>query len=478
VSPASDRDAAVHYRFGPFVLSPARRLLLRDGTEVRLIPRYFDLLRLLIERRDEAVHRQEIFDRVWADVIVSDGALSQAIRTLRRALGDDPREPVFIRTVSRHGYQFVYPDLIVEPAGPPAGNVAPRGETSAAAALPSPGVTRASEAVRQADDPFEPLVRRLLDPLAGDEERRDAAEQLHALGTAEALRRMDARPGHEQGRAILRDARWDVPGAGYVPFAGGVGLLRSVASIVWLRLGCAWRLASRRWAAAAGGGAAAGVIGGAVGGFALLVLPGSLAPAGVVISLALVGAVAGAAGGAGVGAGLAAAEALVRSERALALVLCGAAGGGAAGGLTHAVSRMLLTTMFGRDLPSLGGGPEGLVLGAAAGLGYALATARVQGGGMATPHGRERVRTAVTTGVLCAAAGLLLALWDRHLVAASLDAMADRFVGSSVGLTPIARALGEGDLRPITRTLVSGLEGFLFGSGLVLGLTRRTLPRR
>ena len=72
------------------MLSPARRELLRDGVEVRLIPRYFDLLRLLVERRDEAVHRQEIFDRVWADVIVSDGALSQAIRTLRRALGDDP----------------------------------------------------------------------------------------------------------------------------------------------------------------------------------------------------------------------------------------------------------------------------------------------------------------------------------------------------------------------------------------------------
>ena len=85
------------------MLSPAQRLLLRDGSEVRLIPRYFDLLRLLIERREAAVHRQEIFDRVWPDVIVSDGALSQGIRTLRRALDDDPREPVFIRTVSRHG---------------------------------------------------------------------------------------------------------------------------------------------------------------------------------------------------------------------------------------------------------------------------------------------------------------------------------------------------------------------------------------
>ena len=93
--------ARLRYRFGELTASPSRRLLLRHGVEVPLIPRYFDLLLLLLERRHEAVTRQEIFDRVWSDVVVSDGALSQAIRTLRRTLGDDVREPVFIRTVSR-----------------------------------------------------------------------------------------------------------------------------------------------------------------------------------------------------------------------------------------------------------------------------------------------------------------------------------------------------------------------------------------
>ena len=82
----------MRYRFGRFVLSPARRVLCEDGREVALIPRYFDLLRLLVEQRDRAVTRQEIFDRVWADVVVSDGALTQAIRTIRRVLDDDPRE--------------------------------------------------------------------------------------------------------------------------------------------------------------------------------------------------------------------------------------------------------------------------------------------------------------------------------------------------------------------------------------------------
>ena len=64
--------------------------------------------------RDEAVHRRDIFDRVWSDVVVSDSASSQAIRTLRRTLGEDPREPRFIRTVSRHGYRFAFPDVIEE----------------------------------------------------------------------------------------------------------------------------------------------------------------------------------------------------------------------------------------------------------------------------------------------------------------------------------------------------------------------------
>ena len=91
-----------------------QRQLFRNGRSLPLIPRYFDLLVLLIARRPTAVSRREIFDHVWTDVVVSDGALSQAIRTLRRTLDDDSREPLFIRTVSRHGYSFVFTDVVEE----------------------------------------------------------------------------------------------------------------------------------------------------------------------------------------------------------------------------------------------------------------------------------------------------------------------------------------------------------------------------
>ena len=102
------------YRFSGHTLSPARRTLVREGRELPLIPRCFDLLVLLIERRNEALTRREILDAVWSDVVVTDGALSQAVRILRRTLGDDPREPTFIRTVQRHGYRFVC-DVVEEP---------------------------------------------------------------------------------------------------------------------------------------------------------------------------------------------------------------------------------------------------------------------------------------------------------------------------------------------------------------------------
>ena len=150
------------YRFANFSLSPRRRLLLRDGRELPLIPRYFDLLVFLIERRHEAVHAAR-FDRVWNDVIVSDSALSQAIRTLRRALDDDPREPRFIRTVSRHGYQFVFTNVVEEsdsdggvPRAPLAALVGPRlrqaaGSTPCSGRVSQAAVSRAFSRVPQAD---------------------------------------------------------------------------------------------------------------------------------------------------------------------------------------------------------------------------------------------------------------------------------------------------------------------------------------
>lgn len=460
------------YRFAGFTLSPARRQLLRDGREVPLVPRYLDLLLLLLERRDEAVHRREIFDRVWSDVVVSDGALTQAVRTLRRALGDDTREPRFLRTVSRHGYQFVFPEVAEEPDGGPV-----EAAGGAGAPLPALGATPPPAGQDPGQDAVEDALSRLLrpGPLLDDDERREAAEALHALSTAEALRRLDARPGHARARALLRDARFDVPGAGDVPLLGAPGGFEAAGLLVGMRLRRAVRLAGARWTSAAAGGAAAGILAGVAGGLALMAAPDSHVASRVIVALALVGALVGAIGAAGVGAGLAAAEALARSWRGPALIALGSLGGGAVGASAHVIGRWTLEDVFGHPLSAVGGGFEGIVLGAAAGLGYALATWRPDGG-MASPRGGARLWTAALTGLCCAVAAVVLSRAGGHLSGVSLDVLARSFRGSQVGLAPLARLFGEEGVGPRTAAVLGAFEGLLFGGGLALGLTRR--PRR
>jgi DNA-binding winged helix-turn-helix (wHTH) protein len=437
------------FRFGELTLSPSQRRLLRGSRELPLIPRYLDLLLLLVRRRQEAVHRQEIFDAVWSDVIVSDSALTQAIRTLRRTLGDDPREPRFIRTVSRHGYQFVFPE-VVEEAEP----------------LPPPPST----------DRVEGALELLLRPATGsfedDEARAEAAEALHEAGTEAALARLADRPGHERARAYLREARWEVEGAGPVPLLGTPGGLRALFILFHLRLTRARRLVEKRWLSASAGGAVAGLAAGALGGTALWLGPRSQATGIVPVVLGLLGMIVGGLGAAGVAAGMAVAEALVRSFRVTSLALFGALGGGAVGGAAHLLGQWTVQGLFGRDLSPLGGGFEGFVIGGAAGLGYALATPHTEGG-LATPHGGRRLRTAGLTGLAAAVAAAFLAATGSHLGAMSLDFMARSFPGSQVSLDPLAHWLGEETPGPATRIAIGAGEGLLFGFGLAWGLTRR-----
>ncbi len=445
------------YRFGEFTLSPSRRSLRRGGREVALIPRYLDLLVLLVERREVALHRREILDRAWADVVVSDGALSQAIRTLRRTLGEDGGRS-FIRTVSRHGYQFVCSVVEDEDDG-----------RDLPSAVLQPPVPPAGPAERMAD----PLAR-LLDPAATDEARRDAAEELHALGTAEVLRRLGRGPGHARAWAYLRDSRWDVAGAGPVPLLGPPAGPAAWAALAGLRLVRALRLAGSRWASASAGGVVAGAVAGLLGGLAMAALGGSTDPS-LLGALALVGALVAGAGAAGVGSGLAAAEVLVRSWRVPTLAVLGAVGGGLVGVVSHRLASSLLDSLFGVGRPEIGGGFEGLCLGAAAGFGFGFATRRVVGGA-AAPRGRARLVTVLATALACAfAAGLVSAAGGR-LGAPSLDAIVAGFPGTRVRLDVLGRLFGEDGLGPRTRVALGVGEGLLFGAGLAAGLTRR--PRR
>ena len=229
-------------------------MLVHDGHERPLIPRYFDLLVFLIERRHEAVHRRDIFDRVWNDVVVSDSALSQAIRTIRRTLGDDSREPRFIRTVSRHGYRFVFPDVLEEEDDdewPDHRTPAGRRRTGRRAGRRS---VRASPAARDRASRPTPATKKI-----------SAKPPSFCTRSArhEALQRLGTRPRHAFARALLRDTRWETADAGRVPILGQPAPIAAAAALVSLRLRRAARIAAARWAGASAGGGLAGVVGGA-----------------------------------------------------------------------------------------------------------------------------------------------------------------------------------------------------------------------
>jgi len=452
------------YRFGEFIVSPRRRALARQNVELALIPRYFDLLVYLIEHRHEAVHRRDIFDHVWQDVVVSDSALSQAIRTIRRTLGDDSREPRFIRTISRHGYRFVFDGVVEEPD-----DVALSGARGLSRAAPESTVLATQPP--EVADAFGPLLARITESTNDDESQREAAEMLHALGTAEALRRLGTRPHHAFARALLRDTRWDLPNAGEVAILGGPSPVSVSVSLIEIRLRRAARIVAARWANASIGGGVAGLAGGIVGGLLLAVAPGSSAPLTVVPVLAGIGCGCGAAGGAAVGAGLSVAEAVMRSKRTLALVAGASVMGMLAGAAVQWLARMTLEALVGVHVPT-GGAFEGLIVGATAGLGYALATSWVVGG-LAAPRGRERARVAAMTALTCGLGALALSAAGRPLVGGTIHAIATASQGAQAALTPLGRIIGEPDFGPITRALIGMGEGIFFGAGLAFGLTRR-----
>ncbi len=82
---------------------------MRAGSRVELVGRYFDALVLLIQERGKLVAKDSFFEHVWGEVIVSDSALTQCIKDIRRQLGDSASNPRYIETVPGYGYRFIGP---------------------------------------------------------------------------------------------------------------------------------------------------------------------------------------------------------------------------------------------------------------------------------------------------------------------------------------------------------------------------------
>lgn len=104
-APLSPRDAV--FVFGPFLLLPARRILLREGEAVRIGRRAFDLLIALVVHAGKVVSKTELIGCAWPGLVAGEGTLRIHVAGLRRALGESGDCPRYVASIPARGYCFI-----------------------------------------------------------------------------------------------------------------------------------------------------------------------------------------------------------------------------------------------------------------------------------------------------------------------------------------------------------------------------------
>jgi len=119
-------------RFGAFEADLQTGELRKNGVRLKFSGQPFQVLAILLERRGEAVTREELQKRLWPDTFVDvERNLNTAVNKIREMLGDSAENPRFVETLPRRGYRFIgelkVQDpvvVLVEPIGQP--NARPR----------------------------------------------------------------------------------------------------------------------------------------------------------------------------------------------------------------------------------------------------------------------------------------------------------------------------------------------------------------
>lgn len=102
-----DPLSTANFQIDEWTVSPSTGQISRGGTTVRLEERAMRLLLTLAEHAGEVVSIDDLLEAAWPGVAVSPDSVYQAIASLRRALGDDPKQPIYIATVPRLGYRMI-----------------------------------------------------------------------------------------------------------------------------------------------------------------------------------------------------------------------------------------------------------------------------------------------------------------------------------------------------------------------------------
>ena len=112
----------------PILVAPSRCMLIRDHKEQSIEPKAMEVLVELARDAGQVLSREQLLDRVWPGVVVSDQVLTRCISKLRQALGDPSSDSQIIETISKRGYRLIVPverawrRHLVRPSGQAASN--------------------------------------------------------------------------------------------------------------------------------------------------------------------------------------------------------------------------------------------------------------------------------------------------------------------------------------------------------------------
>ena len=94
-------------RCGALSIDPRQRRVCRDGCELSLTPKEFDILFFLARNRGEVFTKEQIYQAVWeSDYLLDDSNIMAFIRKLRKKIEPNPDAPEYILTIWGIGYKF------------------------------------------------------------------------------------------------------------------------------------------------------------------------------------------------------------------------------------------------------------------------------------------------------------------------------------------------------------------------------------
>ena len=165
----------MRYVFGDYALDTQIRELHHRGGPVPLTPKVYAVLAYVLQHRDRLVRKEELLEQLWPDTYVDDSAVKRCIAAARRAIGDQPAAPRYIKTLRSQGYRFIAPVTVDDhPSPSPTGAVAapqPQPPTSPTLASPEttpPAAPGAQAAVARGPDPALEPVPATESPFAGE----------------------------------------------------------------------------------------------------------------------------------------------------------------------------------------------------------------------------------------------------------------------------------------------------------------------